>query len=101
MSYGQDREPQPSDYTNWDYDGITHTTKDGREIPLSELGDEHLENIIRFFENKAKAGVKVAFGGGVDADDIYYDEEILYGKEALKELNYDAYVNELKRRKTK
>ncbi len=33
-----------------------------------------------------------------DTDDIWYYEEVLEGKEALVEMNYDDYIKELKRR---
>ena len=37
----------------------------------------------------------------VTADDIWYDEDMLYGEEALKHLRYGEYVAEQKRRLTK
>ena len=77
-----------------------HTTKNGDQIALSKLEDSHLQNIINFLQRKAKEGVKVRYGGGTTADDIWYDEDMLYGEEALKHLHYGEYVAEQKRRRT-
>jgi hypothetical protein len=46
---------------------------------------------------KAKEGVLIRSGGGYP-DDCWYEEEIVYGKKAKRELNLDAYEAELKRR---
>lgn len=77
-----------------------HVTKNGDSIALSKLEDSHLQNIINFLQRKAKEGVKVRYGGGTTADDIWYDEDMLYGEEALKHLHYGEYVAEQKRRLT-
>nr|OQX98987.1 MAG: hypothetical protein B6I27_01600 [Erwiniaceae bacterium 4572_131] len=97
MSLAEDREYNPQDFIDWGYEN-THVTKDGREIPLNKLDLSHLKNIIRWIERKAKEGVKISYGGGVDAEDIWYDEYILYGNDALNELDYKKYIKELKRR---
>ncbi|QGH72888.1 MAG: hypothetical protein [Podoviridae sp. ctrTa16] len=76
-----------------------HQTKDGRRILLSDLEDSHLKNIIAMIERKAKEGITIIIaGGGVGADDIWYDEDTIFGKEALERLNYKHYINELKKR---
>jgi hypothetical protein len=77
-----------------------HTTKNGDQIALSKLEDSHLQNIINFLQRKAKEGVRVRHGGGTTADDIWYDEDMLYGEEALKHLHYGEYIAEQKRRPT-
>jgi hypothetical protein len=76
-----------------------HKTKDGRKIKLSDLELYHLENIINWIERKSKEGLTVRFGGGGPcAEDMWYDEETYYGKKAKRELNFDSYKAELKRR---
>lgn len=76
-----------------------HKTKLGDKIPLCDLELNHLENIINWIEKKSIDGLKVCFGGGGNyAEDMWYDEDILYGKEAKEELNYKDYILELKSR---
>jgi hypothetical protein len=70
-----------------------HTTKDGERIPLSQLENRHLINIIKFIKRRAEGGVDKF--GGVFGN---IEEDMLYGLEALEYLNYDIYVNELERR---
>jgi len=75
-----------------------HKTKDGKKIKLADLELSHLENIIKWIERKAKEGITVSMGGGSCAEDMWYDEETYYGKEAKRQLNFDSYKAELKRR---
>ena len=75
-----------------------HRTKDGSLVPLDQLTDSHLANILSFLKRKATNGVTVCSGGGVCADETWYDEDILYGEEALDHLNYYEYADEAKRR---
>lgn len=75
-----------------------HKTKDGKIIPLNELELDHLKNIIKFIERKAKEGITVSIGGGVDLDDFWYDEDFYEGDKALEYLNYKDYVDELEKR---
>ena len=77
-----------------------HVTKNGDKISLNKLEDSHLQNIINLMLRKSKEGVKVMFGGGSTADDIWYDEDMLYGEEALKRLHYYEYLAEQRRRRT-
>ena len=77
-----------------------HITKDGDQIALSKLEDSHLQNIINLMQRKAKEGIVVRYGGGSTADDIWYDEDHLYGEEALAKMHYGEYVAEQKRRRT-
>lgn len=76
-----------------------HKTKDGRKIKLSELETDHLRNIITRIERVARQGLLVRFGGGSCSGDMWYDEEIIYGKKVRQELNYDIYIKELYKRK--
>jgi hypothetical protein len=77
-----------------------HITKDGKIIQLKDITDSHLINIINFIERRAKEGLCVVSACyGVDMMDIDFNEEVVYGENALKRMNYEVYVNELKRRK--
>lgn len=75
-----------------------HRTKQGKDILISDLTLDHLKNIISLIERRAKKGVIKKMGGGHDADEMWYDETILYGEEALKELNYYDYKKGLDKR---
>ena len=99
--------------TPWDYNGDgfqpermgdndcehLHVCKDGTVLYLHEIDDDHLRNIIRLYERKAKEGLTVpSYGGGWNADSFFYEEDVLYGEDALQHLHHDLYVAELKRR---
>ena len=58
------------------------------------MDNHHLECTIRWLERKAEEGVFMQVGGGSCADDMYYDEYMLFGQEALEQLNYADYVEE-------
>lgn len=77
-----------------------HKTKDGREIPLNKIEDQHLINIIAYIKKKAHAGITInRFAGDGDLGfEPYYDEDTIYGKEAEDYLNLKKYRKELKRR---
>lgn len=76
-----------------------HKTKLGDKIALSDLELSHLENIIKWIEKKSIEGLRVSFGGGgCCAEDMWYDEDILFGKEVKQQLNYKDYILELKNR---
>ena len=75
-----------------------HTTKGGQKIPLNKLEDSHLQNIINLIERKAKEGIIVRYGGGSKPDDFWYDEDHLYGEEALNKMHYYEYIEERERR---
>jgi len=97
-----DYENEIADHTNLGKaKKFMHVTKNGDAIALSKLEDSHLQNIINLLQRKSKEGVKVRYGGGTTADDIWYDEDMLYGEEALKRLHYGEYVAEQERRRTK
>lgn len=77
-----------------------HVTRDGEIIPLRDITDSHLVNIIKYIERKAEEGICVVSRCyGVDMMDMDFYDEVLYGQDALKRMNYDAYINELKRRR--
>lgn len=75
-----------------------HTTKDGKEIPLSAMESSHIQNTIRIIERKAEEGITIEQGGGSGPDDFWYDKETLHGKEAREYLKHSVYVEELYRR---
>ena len=77
-----------------------HVTRDGEIIPLKDITNSHLINIIKYIERRAKEGVCVVSECyGVDMMDMDFNEEVFYGQNALKRMDYDAYVNELNKRK--
>jgi len=78
---------------------MTHVTKDGKEIPISEMSDSHLRNTILFYERKAKEGFEVVRGEctGDLLESWVYREEMI-GQEARKHLNLDEYLAEATRR---
>ena len=81
---------------------FTHKTSAGIEIPLAQLSNEHLRNIIARIELRSESGITVrhgGFGSGDDNDDVWYDCEVLYGDEALALLRHAEYVAEVNRRK--
>ena len=76
-----------------------HKTKLGDKIPLCDLELSHLENIIKWIEKKSVNGLYVRFGGsGNCAEEMWYDEDVFFGKEAKQYLNYKDYILELKSR---
>lgn len=77
---------------------MKHTTKNGRKIELCDLETGHLENIIKLIKRKAKEGVLIRTGAGSSGEDFWYDEEISFGNEAKRSLNYSAYKSELLKR---
>lgn len=81
-----------------------HVTKDGETIPLRDITDSHLVNIIKYIEKRSREGFYVSMiscWNPPDPDSMYYEEDYVKGGEALSILNHDAYVNELKRREAK
>jgi len=75
------------------------TTKEGVEIEYSKLEDSHLLNILKWIKNRSKKGMTVMCGGGVDAEDIWFDEWEIKGKEVLERYNYKGLLKEAKKRK--
>lgn len=75
-----------------------HKTRDGRLIPLGELSDEHLYNIIRFIERKAEEGINIQTGSFMIDEVFDYDIDTIYGKDVKELMNYKHYKKERKRR---
>jgi len=77
---------------------MKHKDKHGNETPLKDLETSHLKNIIRWHNRIAEEGLTLRYGGGSCAEDIWYDEDVLYGKEALDHLKTSEYIAELSSR---
>jgi hypothetical protein len=82
-------------------------TADDREIPISELTDSHLLNIIEMLEDyaKKKKGLTIEYGGCGCGDnmDVYYDCETIYGQDVYdvfeKHGSYTELIEEKIKRK--
>lgn len=69
------------------------TTKDGDKLEIADMGTSHLENVLRLLiKNQGK--MRIIGGGGVDIDDMWYDEEEIDNAEII-----DAVKLELRLRK--
>ena len=76
-----------------------HKTKEGKKILISEMDDNHLLNTIALIKRMAKEGITFRSGSiNFGYNDCYYDEEILFGKDAKEHLNYKRYKQEAKKR---
>ena len=73
----------------------------GKTYRLRDMSDEHLDRTIALIERKAKEGIVVRIGGGICAEDMYYDEYKVTGEEAKKLMHYDEYMKERTRREVK
>lgn len=73
---------------------MKHRTRNGNEIDIADMSDTHLENTIALIKRKAEDGVIIRYGGGSCAEDMWYDEDNLYGEDALRHLGYQHYMNE-------
>jgi len=77
-----------------------HVTRNGTKIKLCEMTNSHLAATIRLRERKAKEGIVVRYGDGSCLEDIWYDEDHLFGDDVKEHMNYNDYVIELNSRKT-
>jgi len=78
---------------------VLHTMKDGKQIKLADMSDRHLLNTISMMYRRAEAGVIVQYGGVSSSDEMpFFAEDVLYGDEALAEMNFDKYKAEAARR---
>lgn len=62
-------------------------TQKGEKIPFDKLTDSHLLNILKHIKKMSKEGVCVQSGGVCDGEP-WYEEDVLYGKDALWRLDY-------------
>jgi hypothetical protein len=78
-------------------------TADDKKILISKLTDSHLLNIIAMLEKYAEEGLSISYGGGFDGDDMWYEEEDLYGQDVYdffeKNGSYERLIAEKKKRK--
>lgn len=79
----------------------TWETQNGDFIPYNKLEDSHLLNILKWIENRAETGVVLQYGGGVDAEDIWFEEHHIKGEEVLEHYDYKGILQEAKKRKLK
>jgi hypothetical protein len=77
---------------------MKHKMKDGTEIEISAMTDSHLINTCRRIKKKADAGLVVRHGSALFGEEPWYDEDHLFGQEAMEKLNYDWYEKELENR---
>jgi hypothetical protein len=80
---------------------MMHTMRDGTEIRIEDMEESHLRNVIALHHRKAKEGIKIQRGGGWDADEIWYDEYWIMGREVLQYLETAKYEQEIERREAK
>jgi hypothetical protein len=78
-----------------------HETRTGEMIKISEMSDSHLQSTIQCLEKRADTGVVIRYGGGTCAEDIWYDEDVIFGADAKKYLGIHHYKAEQKRRMPK
>ncbi len=79
---------------------MEHKTRDGVTVSIKDMSISHLKNTINCLKRRAKEGILVQYGGtGSLAEDHWYDEDELEGKEAWDYLNIDVYIAELATRK--
>jgi len=75
-----------------------HRTRDGKLIPISQMTDAHLRNMISLIERKAEEGVELVTGDMFDGDPECEVDEI-FGDDVRRFMGHAVYVAELKRRK--
>jgi len=74
-----------------------HKTKDGKEIPISQMDNDHLINTIKRMHRNMDTGIVVRYGGS-SFGECYYDEDMLDGYELAERFGYRDYVEELVKR---
>lgn len=75
-------------------------TGNGDAIPYSKLKDDHLQNILKFIEKRAKEGVEVTINCGYCDDDDYitYESYTMYGKDVEEHFDLKGLQREAKKR---
>jgi len=74
---------------------MKHKDKNGKVTLVKDLETSHLKNIIRCHKRMAEEGITITSGGGSCGDDIWFEQDVLYGKDALDYLNTSEYITEL------
>lgn len=77
---------------------MVHVSSDGTRTKIKDMSNRHLLNTVRWIERQAQTGHRFVPGGGSDPDEMWLDEEVLFGAEALEFLRYNVYVAEARRR---
>jgi hypothetical protein len=77
---------------------MKHRTKNGQEIPISNLTDGHLVNIIRLHKRLAREGLRIEKGGKECNGSMWYERYVVDGQDALLYLNHNSYLEEAKKR---
>jgi hypothetical protein len=75
-----------------------HRTKEGNNIRLKDLTDNHLLHIIKFNEKIAKEGIIISYNSYDVNNNYFRDEEVLDYDQSLAKLNQNLYIQELIRR---
>ena len=73
-----------------------HVTKDGQEIPINNLENDHLINIINWIKRRAEIGFVIGGGCPFDPESMWAD--LIQGNEAEEYLNLKIYEKEAKKR---
>lgn len=85
----------------------TWITKEGKELKIKDINNNHLLSILCLLETRAKNGVKCSWrefnDTGYDGDSYVSDfitvSSTLYGNEFLKHTMYKELLKEAKKRK--
>jgi hypothetical protein len=78
---------------------LWHVMKDGTRINVRDMSDKHLINTIAMMHRRAEVGLLVLCGGvSTCNDEPWFDEVILHGADALKEMKTRQYEAEAARR---
>ena len=74
-----------------------HRTRDGKLIPISQMTDAHLRNMIDLIERKAEEGVELVTGDMFSGDPECKVDKI-FGYDVRRFMGRAVYEAELKRR---
>jgi len=72
----------------------THTTKDGKQMLISEMSDEHLFNTLKRIISRSKEGIVVE-SEIIEEKSKEFHFSKAFGKRALDVMNYEAYAKEM------
>jgi hypothetical protein len=78
-----------------------HKTRDGIEIRIKDMEESHLRNVIALHHRKAREGMEILEGGGVDFEEMWCERYRIYGQEVFDWLGTREYERELARREVR